>query len=195
MSIHAPARRGVAAVVAALIAVALAGCATSPTAEGVANGVVYSGNTLLTDVASAVETTDVRGVEEFVTRNGIALSAPKPEEPVGLPWVLAQAATDQELEDRFRDRQPDGAREPTVLALESDGDVGVVRVLLRNGKKESVGFGRSYYVYFACVDYAIDLGKREVAATRAECPALPETLTDLAEALPDSVVAVGAPWP
>lgn len=173
----------------------LAGCATSPTAEGVANGVVYSGDVLLDDISSALEVTEAGTVDDFVSQNGIALTAPKPEDEVGLPWVLAQTASDRDLEERFGDRQPDGAREPTVLALDTDGEEGVVRVFLRVGTAETVGFGPTYYVYFACVDYAIDLRTSDVAAARAECPNLPEALTDLAEPLPADVVAVGAAWP
>ncbi len=155
---------------------------------------IYTVDQLLESVDTAL-TTAPPTVEEFVNENGLPAPRADPENDVGLPWVLGQAANDADLAEWYGDFSPAGVRQPLVLDVESNGANGSVAVFVRVGLSDSVGFGPEYYVYFACVEIDLDLEKGISDAVRIDCPTLPDVLTDLAKPLPENYALLGEPWP
>lgn len=174
--------------IVALLTGIVAGCAADPTETGLQKGIIYSVDALIDDAKLTLADGRFGDVDEFVRANGITLDeASANRGSAGLPWLLAQNVDAAELDARFADFPPSGVRDPIVLSVISGRASGTVQLFVRIGTTDSVGFGPHLYVYFVCVDMAIDLDSKTANGQRVDCPVLPATLTKDAKELPDGV--------
>ena len=189
------AQRALAPLALLAICIGTAGCAPDPTDTALQEGVVRSVGILLEDVRSSLHDGSFDSLGAFVEENGIPLGEASADRGVGLPWLLAAGAGAAEVQSTFAEFGPTGVRDPVVLGVESAGTHGTVRLFMRMGTTDSVGFGRHLFVYHACVDLAIDVEFAAAIAVRTECTELPPALTMHSNDLPREAAEVGRMWP